>query len=125
VHGSAIIGHVLLHEVDPERTWPEWLAATGRSPDRLTVMSRFFVTLSARGAGAGLALMDGARAYARQHGRQLVLEVADHSHAALAFYERHGWSEVGSGVIRIAAGTAMLPVRLLLDRLGGRSARAL
>jgi GNAT superfamily N-acetyltransferase len=117
VHGPAIIGHVLLHEVDPERTWPEWLAATGRGPDRLILMSRFFVTLGARGTGAGLALMDEARAYARQHGRQLVLEVADHSHDAIAFYKRHGWSEVGSGVIRIAGGTAMLPVRLLVDRL--------
>lgn len=118
VHGPAINGHVLLHEVDPERTWPDWLAATGRGPDRLTVMSRFFVAPGARGTGAGRALMAEARAYARRHGLQLVLEVADHSHAAIGFYERHGWSEVGSGVIRIASGTVMLPVRLLVDRLG-------
>jgi ribosomal protein S18 acetylase RimI-like enzyme len=123
VRGPAIVGHVLLHEVEPERTWPEWLAATGRGPDRLTVMSRFFVAPGARGTGAGLALMDEARAYARQHGRHLVLEVADDSHGAIAFYERHGWVEVGSGVIRIASGRVMLPVRLLVDRAATEPSR--
>ena len=115
VDGEAIVGHVLLHEIDPARTWPQWLAATGRAPDRLTVMSRFFVVAAARGTDAAPALMAQARAHARANGLGIVLEVADHSAAALAFYARHGWSEVGAGVIPIAGGSAQLPVLLLVD----------
>jgi len=58
-------------------------------------LKRFFVAPEHRGAGVADAVLTELVAYAREHGlTQLRLETGDKQHAAIAFYQRHGFAEV-------------------------------
>lgn len=80
-HGRAV-GHIALTSEGP--------AASGAA---LSV-TRFFVASSARGTGAGNALLATAEAHARDVGVPLVLDVLDGSDAAIRLYEKRGWTRV-------------------------------
>lgn len=87
VRGSAIEGHV----------------ATGHLEDELAGVTapagevkRLFVRPAARGAGVGAALLQHAQHDCRERGLPAVLRVLDGQAAAMALYERAGWTRTGS-----------------------------
>lgn len=91
-----VIGHVgLVPVADPAE--PHVLAATGRSRSRLASISRLFVGASARGTGAGAALLSTAATAAVERDLQPVLDVVTESASAIALYERQGWQRVAVG----------------------------
>ncbi len=110
---GAIAGHLVVKHPGEERLWPQWRALAGGETERIGVVSRFFVARGSRGHGIGSALMDRAHAYATEHGLRLVLEAAEHNLAAMAFYRRRGWREVGGATITLSDGSP-LPVRLFV-----------
>ena len=113
---GAIDGHLSLHGTDEERAHRPWREAVRAPVEQLAVVSRFFVAPGARRRGAGSALMGVAEDYAATGGLRLVLDVADHNLDAIAFYERRGWTRVGTSSVRLDDGRTMLPVVLFVRR---------
>ena len=111
---GAIDGHLSLHGTDETRVRPGWREAVPAPVDRLAVVSRFFVAPGARGRGVGSALMGTAEDHAAAHDLRLVLDVADHNHDAIAFYERRGWKRVGTASLLLDDGHSVLPVLLFV-----------
>jgi GNAT superfamily N-acetyltransferase len=105
---GALLGNLSLHGTNASRARPQWLDAA--PPERLAVVSRFFVSPPARGRGVGGALMRCAEQHAAAHGLHLVLDVAAHNHAAISFYERRGWRRVGTAELALSADPWTLPV---------------
>lgn len=100
---GGLLGHLSLHRTDAARARPGWLQALAAPPERLAVVSRFFVSPRARQRGVGGALMRCAEEHAAAAGHQLVLDVAAHNREAIAFYERHGWRRVGVAELALSA----------------------
>jgi GNAT superfamily N-acetyltransferase len=113
---GALEGHLSLHATDGNRAHPQWLEALPVPADQLVVVSRFFVAPDARGRGVGSALMGAAEDHAVGLGLRLVLDVADHNLEAIAFYERRGWSRVGTASLLLEDGETMLPLVLFVLR---------
>jgi GNAT superfamily N-acetyltransferase len=59
-------------------------------------LARLFVAPAGRGLGAASALIAHVEEYAAETGLPLALEVVEHNTAAIALYERRGWTRVGS-----------------------------
>jgi putative acetyltransferase len=58
-------------------------------------LKRFYVRPEARGGGVAAALLDALVAYGRERGvRTLRLETGDRQHAAMAFYRKHGFTDI-------------------------------
>jgi GNAT superfamily N-acetyltransferase len=102
-HSGRLIGHLSLHAIDASHVRPQWLDALAVPPERLAVVSRFFVSPRARGRGVGGALMRRAEERAAAANLQLVLDVAAHNLTAIAFYERRGWRRVGTAELALSA----------------------
>jgi ribosomal protein S18 acetylase RimI-like enzyme len=83
-------------------------------PGQLAVLSRFFVAAEARGRGVGGALLSRAREHAAASDRRLVLDVAAHNHAAIAFYEHRGWRRVGTTELALGGEPWRLPLLLFV-----------
>jgi GNAT superfamily N-acetyltransferase len=98
-----LLGHLSLHRTDSARARPEWREATESPAASLAVLSRFFVSPQARGRGVGGALMRRAEEHAAARDLRLVLDVAAHNQAAIAFYERRGWRRVGPAEVALSA----------------------
>jgi ribosomal protein S18 acetylase RimI-like enzyme len=64
-------------------------------------------------------LINAAEATGVDHGLQLVLDVADHNRAAIAFWKEHGWREVGQATL--PPGDEGHQLRLLLLVASGTS----
>ena len=94
-----LLGHLSLHSADESAAWPASSEALRVPAERLAVVSRFFVSPHLRGRGAGAALMRRGEHCAAARGAQLVLDVADHNHDAIAFYEHRGWRQVGTAAL--------------------------
>ncbi len=109
-----IDGHLSLLGIDETRARREWREAVPVPVDRLAVISRFFVAPGARGRGIGSALLRTAEEHAAAHDLRLVLDVADHNHDAIAFYERRGWNRVGTASLLLDDGHSVLPVLLFV-----------
>jgi GNAT superfamily N-acetyltransferase len=109
-----IDGHLSLNATDETRVRPGWREAVPTPVDRLAVVSRFFVAPGARGRGVGSALMGTAEDHAAAHDLRLVLDVADHNHDAIAFYERRGWKRVGTALLLLDDGHSELPVLMFV-----------
>lgn len=107
-NAGAVDGHLSLHATDEDRARREWRAALPVPAEQLAVVSRFFVALEARRRGVGSALMDAAEGYGADHGLRLVLDVADHNHEAIAFYERRGWRRAGTASLLLDDGRTTL-----------------
>jgi GNAT superfamily N-acetyltransferase len=107
-----IVGHIALTAPDPDRSWTRWRDALDLPFERLAVMRRLFVRPDWRRRGVGTRLMDRAAREASARGFGLVLDVADHNHVAIRFWELHGWTEVGAATP--PPGDDGRPLRLLL-----------
>jgi GNAT superfamily N-acetyltransferase len=106
-------GHVSLHGTDETRARPAWREAVPGPVERLAVVSRFCVSPDARGRGIGGALMMVAEEHAAAIDRRLVLDVADHNRDAIAFYERRGWTRVGTASL-LLDDESVLPLLLFV-----------
>ena len=74
------------------------LHATGRDAGQLGVVTRLFVDPAARRAGHARGLLETVTSHAVAHGLRPVLDVVDHSQAAIALYEGAGWQLVGTEI---------------------------
>ncbi|MHB9756694.1 GNAT family N-acetyltransferase [Streptomyces sp. BYX5S] len=83
-----VVGHVLLARPDGGDVAPGLVPAGSA----VGVVARLFVAPAARGHGLGAALLDRAVASAAEHGMRAVLDVVDTDAAAIALYERLGWT---------------------------------
>ncbi len=101
--GGGLVGHLSLHATDASHLRRQWLDALAVPPERLAVVSRFFVSPRARGRGVGGALMRRAEEHAAAAKLHLVLDVAAHNVTAIAFYERRGWRRVGTAKLALSA----------------------
>jgi GNAT superfamily N-acetyltransferase len=113
---GALDGHLSLHATDKEHSHRQWLEALPAPAEQFAVVSRFFVAPDARGRGVGSALMSTAEDHAAARGLRLVLDVADHNLEAIAFYERRGWSRVGTASLLLEDGHTTLPLVLFVWR---------
>jgi GNAT superfamily N-acetyltransferase len=113
---GALDGHLSLHATDEKRAHRQWLEALLAPAEQLAVVSRFFVAPDARGRGVGSALMGTAEDHAAAHGLGLVLDVAHHNLDAITFYERRGWSRVGTASLLLDDGHTTLPLALFVFR---------
>ena len=107
---GAIVGHLALHRLSPARNGPPWRDALPVPVERLAVVSRFFVSTRARGQGVGGALMTRGEEHAAAHDLRLVLDVAAHDAASIAFYQRRGWRRVGAGELALSGDRGTLDV---------------
>ena len=90
-----VVGHVALHPRSVPDVMDVALGATGLGEDQVAVLARLLVSPSARGLGIGGALLEHATTAAARLGRRPVLDVVDEHVAAIALYDRAGWSRVG------------------------------
>ncbi len=109
-----LLGHLSLHATDDSRARPQWSAALGVGVERLAVVSRFFVSVEARGRGVGGALIAHAERHAAEQSLRLVLDVAAHNLDAIAFYEHRGWRRVGTTKLTLSAEPWTLPLVLFV-----------
>ncbi|MEW1718098.1 GNAT family N-acetyltransferase [Streptomyces sp. NPDC093109] len=87
-----VVGHVALSPAGDGDAAPGlWSERTGRPAAGAAVVSRLFVSPSARGHGIGALLMDRAVRDAAARGLHPVLDVVASDTAAAALYERLGW----------------------------------
>lgn len=91
-----VIGHVAVTKAEGSTGAEIWSGACNVPPASIASVSALFVWPGARGRGLGAALLARARQEARSSGRRVALEVLEHNRAALALYERAGWTRVGS-----------------------------
>lgn len=96
VAGGDVVGHVALAPMNEPAPEP-FLDATGRPVSGLGNVTRLCVDKDARGTGAASALLRAAVTAGRDRGLHAVLDVFSRSQGAIRFYEREGWSRVGSG----------------------------
>ncbi|MER8001395.1 MULTISPECIES: GNAT family N-acetyltransferase [unclassified Streptomyces] len=88
-----IVGHLALSPAGSDDLAPGlWSDRAGTSPADVAVVSRLFVSPSARGHGIGALLISQAAREARGRGLHAVLDVVATDTAAAALYERLGWS---------------------------------
>lgn len=90
-----LLGHVALHPDSAAEVMEVALAATGLPADGIAVVARLLVSPGARRRGAGRALLEQATTEAGRLGRRAVLDVVEEHTAAIALYERCGWTLVG------------------------------
>lgn len=92
---AELVGHVALHPGTAREVMEVALSATGVGEDGLAVVARLLVSPAARRRGAGRALLDRATREAARLGRRAVLDVVEGHSAAIALYERSGWTRAG------------------------------
>jgi GNAT superfamily N-acetyltransferase len=90
--GPSILGHVVLTQAGAMIA-----EAVGIPAARLATVARMFVSVDARRGGLATDLLDRAAQAAADAGLRAVLEVDADATGAVAFYERAGWRQVGSG----------------------------
>ncbi|MFE9631017.1 GNAT family N-acetyltransferase [Streptomyces sp. NPDC006463] len=92
-----IAGHVGLARSGPGDLAPALWSGRARVPvERTAVVGRLFASPAARGLGVGARLLARAVREARERGLHPVLDVLAHDTAAVALYEREGWSLLGT-----------------------------
>lgn len=101
---GSVIGHIALHSRTSDEVMVLAARATGRTAERLAVVSRLVVSPDVRRKGVGKALLEAAANSAIDRGLRPVLDVATHFHNAIRLYERCGWTRVGEVTIRFDVG---------------------
>ncbi|MFE7386564.1 GNAT family N-acetyltransferase [Streptomyces sp. NPDC057582] len=91
VDGTTVLGHVAL-----TRTEASLARDIGLPAEQLVSVARLFSHARARRRGVAGALLDSVREAAEASGVRPALEVEDGGAAAIALYERHGWTYVSS-----------------------------
>ncbi|MEU3019597.1 GNAT family N-acetyltransferase [Nocardiopsis sp. NPDC007018] len=95
-HDGALLGQVSLAEPEGADAVALWSERTGRARDEAAVLSRLFVSPSARGRGVGESLTRAVMEHARRHDSALVLDVMAKDRSAARLYERLGWERLGA-----------------------------
>jgi len=101
---GAIAGHVALVPRTSAIAMKVASDALGRPEDQLGVIARLFVSGRARRTGAGRRLLGTATAEAVARGLWPVLDVVTDAAAAIALYERSGWTRAGTATVRFRDG---------------------
>jgi GNAT superfamily N-acetyltransferase len=93
---GAVVGHVVLTEVDGGPATAQWVEATGRLAPELAVVRRLVVHRRAHRTGTGRALLATAVDAAHALGRRPVLDMADNLDAARGLYVTAGFDLIGA-----------------------------
>jgi ribosomal protein S18 acetylase RimI-like enzyme len=101
---GSVTGHVALAKRTSATAMKIASRALGRPEDELGVVARLFVSGRARRSGAGRRLLGTATTEARARGLYPVLDVTTDAAAAIALYERSGWTRAGTATIRFGDG---------------------
>jgi len=104
---GAVTGHVALVPRSSRAVMEIATAALGRPESSLGVVARLFVAPQARRGGTGAALLAAAVAEARARGLSPVLDVVSDAHAAIALYQRLGWTRAGQATVRFSNGHSL------------------
>ena len=92
-----VVGHVALSDPHPDDAAATlWTTSAAGRHDDVAVLGRLFVLPAARGHSLGERLVHAATQYGHTRGRRLVLDVMAKDVAAIALYERLGWSRIGT-----------------------------
>ena len=103
--GTAVAGHVALSEPSPSYSPAVlWSSRSGETLDRIGVLGRLFVAPSARGLGLGARLVAAVVAECASTGRRPLLDVLTKDTAAIALYERLGWTRFGTITLEFPSG---------------------
>src|SRR5262249_11272672 len=73
-----------------------WSRAVGEPSERLAAVTRLFVEPESRGLGLGWRLLETVCREAALRGLRPALDVVETNRAAIALYERSGWTRVAS-----------------------------
>lgn len=92
---QSVQGQALTHAHDDDALDRAWSRGHGRPVTELATVSALFTALSARGHGAGGALLDTAVEWIRGQGMAPCLDVVPAHSVALQVYEARGWTRVG------------------------------
>jgi len=98
VAGDEILGHVALHRSSHVAVTQLATSALGVGPDQLGVVARLLVASSARRQGIGGVLLERATREAQERHLVAILDVAMSLPAAVALYDRSGWTRLGTVV---------------------------
>jgi GNAT superfamily N-acetyltransferase len=104
---GAVTGHVTLAPRTSDAAMKIAADALGRPEESLGVVARLFVSGRARRTGAGRRLLGTAAAEAAARGLWPVLDVTTDAAAAIALYERSGWTRAGTATIRFRSGRTL------------------
>jgi GNAT superfamily N-acetyltransferase len=118
-----VVGHVALHPRSSAPVMEMASAALGQPPERLGVIARLLVSPDVRGAGAGLALLEAATREALARDLWPVLDVDVDLPAAIALYERCGWTRAGQVSVRFRDGTSLTEYVYLCPQRPARAER--
>jgi ribosomal protein S18 acetylase RimI-like enzyme len=117
---GAVAGHAMLrigtHHADAEY----WTAATGLPDSAHGLVTRLWTDPTARGLGAGRALLERVAGEARWRGLYPVLDVMAHNEGAIALYESLGWRRVRTCAFAFPDGTK-LPMHVYVGPPDARS----
>lgn len=92
---QSVRGEAVTHAHDDDALDRAWSRAHDRPVDQLATVSALFTALSARGKGAGGALLDTAVAWIRAQGLAPCLDVVQRHSVAKSIYEKRGWVTAG------------------------------
>jgi GNAT superfamily N-acetyltransferase len=101
---GVVIGHVTLHRSSQPAVVDLACEVLGCDPDQLGVVARLMVAPNARRLGIAQALIDVATEEARATGLHPMLDVVTDHVAAIALYERLGWTNVGVVTAEVVRG---------------------
>lgn len=104
------IGQVTLHPRTSQPAMALAIEALAINTDQLAVVARLLVSPYHRRRGAARALLGTAARAAVDRGWWPILDVATTLHAAIALYERCGWSRVGEVDVVLPTGAAIREV---------------
>jgi len=104
---GVVVGHVALAPTTSPAAMKIASDALGRPEAELGVVARLFVAGRARRTGAGQRLLGTAATAATARGLWPVLDVTTDAAAAIALYERSGWTRVGTATIVFRSGRTL------------------
>lgn len=102
--GDGLLGHVVLRTRSSPAVMEVAASAAGVGSEQLGVVARLLVAPGARRRGAGRALLEAAARRAVELGRRPVLDVVRTHAAAVALYDRAGWTRAGEVHVTFTSG---------------------